>query len=47
MIDNIAGLNGWLHHLRVTGYSAVEVVGAVLGTISSRAGRGLATLATR
>jgi hypothetical protein len=31
----------------LTGQSAVEVVGAVLATISGRAGRGLATLATR
>ena len=29
----------------LTGQSAVEVVGAVLGTISSRAGRGLAAVA--
>src|SRR5512132_4552046 len=35
------GLNGWLHHLRMTGGSRVEVVGAVLGTVGSRAGRGV------
>ena len=41
------GLNGWLHHLRLTGWSAVEVIGAVLGAVRSRAGRGLGAVATR
>jgi hypothetical protein len=31
----------------LTDWSAVEVVGAVLGTVSSRARRGLAAVATR
>jgi hypothetical protein len=40
------GLNGWLHRFRVDGESAVEVMGAVLGTVSSRTGRGLGAVAT-
>jgi hypothetical protein len=41
-----AGLKGWLHHLRMTDWSAVEVVvGAVLGAVSSRTRRGLGAVA--
>jgi hypothetical protein len=44
---NGAGLKGWLHHLRLTGHSAVEVIGAVLGAVRSRARRGLGAVAAR
>jgi hypothetical protein len=44
---NPRGLNGWLHRFRTDGESAVEVVGGVLGTVASRAGRAVGAVATR